>query len=86
MESACGRMFSNDKSRECVKVSGHCRDLLLTGLDNLYFSRLKRRKREADHSPFPSSTEVRNEGIYTSIPPISLHGVDRNKFTFLLQE
>jgi hypothetical protein len=29
---------------------------------------------EADHSP-PSSAEVKNAWIYTSIPPIRLHGV-----------
>jgi hypothetical protein len=84
VESACGTMFINDEPRDSVKVSGRRKDLVLTDPDNLYFSRLKRRKREADHSSFPSSTEVRNEGIYTSIPTISLYGVDRNKFTFLL--
>jgi len=81
--ASVGRMCINDKCRECVKVSGRCKDLVLTDPDNLHFSRLKRRKREADHSS-PPSTEVRNEGSYTSIPPISIYGVDRNKFTFLL--
>jgi hypothetical protein len=36
--------------------------------------RVKRRGREADHSP-PSSAEVQNAWSYTSTPPIRLHGV-----------
>jgi len=35
---------------------------------------VKRPWREADHSP-PSSAEVKNVWIYTSLPPIRLHGV-----------
>jgi hypothetical protein len=35
---------------------------------------VKRLGREADHSP-PSSAEVKNAWIYTSTPPIRLHGV-----------
>jgi hypothetical protein len=35
---------------------------------------VKRPRREADHSP-PSSAEVTNVWIYTSTPPIRLHGV-----------
>jgi hypothetical protein len=35
---------------------------------------VKRSGREADHSP-PSIAEVKNAWSYTSIPPISLHGV-----------
>jgi len=76
-------MCISGRYRECVKVSGRCKDPVLTDPDNLYFSRLKRRKRESDHLS-PPSTEVRNEGSYTSIPPISIYGVDKNKFTFLL--
>jgi hypothetical protein len=36
--------------------------------------RVKRPGRDADHS-LPSSAEVRNAWIYTSTPPIHLHGV-----------
>jgi hypothetical protein len=36
-----------------------------------------------NYSP-PSSTEVKNEWSYTSIPPICLHGVDREIFTFIV--
>jgi hypothetical protein len=35
---------------------------------------VKRRAREADHSP-PSSAKVKNAWSYTSISPIRLHGV-----------
>jgi hypothetical protein len=38
------------------------------------FPGVKRPGREADHSP-PSSAEVKNACIYTSTPPIRLHGV-----------
>jgi hypothetical protein len=34
----------------------------------------KRPGREADHSP-PSSAEIKNAWIYTSNPPIRIHGV-----------
>jgi hypothetical protein len=36
---------------------------------------------EADHSP-PSNTEIENEWSCTSTPPVCLHGVDRDSFTF----
>jgi hypothetical protein len=45
--------------------------------------------READHSP-PTSAEVKKMWIYTSTPPLSLHGVvlnllsTRDNFTFYL--
>jgi hypothetical protein len=38
-------------------------------------------EREVDHSN-PSGAEVKKEWSYTSTPPIHLHGVDREKFTF----
>jgi hypothetical protein len=55
-----------------------CPDWLL-GPPNLCVPRalslgVKRAEREADHSP-PYSAEVKNERIYTSNPPIRLHGV-----------
>jgi len=34
-----------------------------------------------DHSP-PSSTEVKDECSYTSVPSICLQGVDRDNFNF----
>jgi len=37
--------------------------------------------REVNHSP-PSSAEVENEWIYTSVPPVCLHVVDRDSFNF----
>jgi hypothetical protein len=40
-----------------------------------YFLGVKQPRREADHSP-PSSAEVKNVWIYTSTPPIRLHGVE----------
>jgi len=42
---------------------------------------VKRQVREVDHSP-PSSDEAKNECSYTSTPPIRLHGLDRDNFTF----
>ena len=42
---------------------------------------VKRQGREVDHSP-PFGTEVKNEWSYTSTPPVCLHGVDRDNFTF----
>ena len=36
---------------------------------------------ESDHSP-PSSNKFKNEWSYTSAPPICLHRVDRDNFTF----
>jgi hypothetical protein len=44
---------------------------------------VKRPQHEADHSP-PSSAEIKNEWRYTSTPPVYLHDVDRNTFTFTL--
>jgi hypothetical protein len=35
------------------------------------------------HSP-PASAVVKNVRSYTSTPPICLHGLDRDNFTFLL--
>jgi hypothetical protein len=37
---------------------------------------------DVDHSP-PSSTEFKNEWIYTSSPPICLYGMERDNVTFL---
>jgi len=45
------------------------------------FPGLKRPGREADHTP-PSSSEGKNEWIYTSTPTVILHGVKGDKFTF----
>jgi hypothetical protein len=42
---------------------------------------VKRPGREPDHSP-PYSAEIKYEWIYTSTPPIRLHDVDRDNFTF----
>ena len=36
---------------------------------------------ETLHSPLPG-VELKYQWSYTSIPPISRHGVDRNNFTF----
>jgi hypothetical protein len=47
----------------------------------LSFPRVKRPCREVNHSP-PTSAEFKNECSYTSTPPIYLHGVDRDAFTF----
>ena len=41
------------------------------------------RAREVDHSP-PFGAEDKNERRYTSTPPIRLHDVDRDSFTFYL--
>jgi len=43
----------------------------------------KRPGREVDHTP-PSSSECKNEWIYTSTTTVILHGVERDKFTFTL--
>jgi hypothetical protein len=43
------------------------------------FSRVKRPAREVDYWN-PSSAEVKNEWIYTSAPPICLHGVNRQLY------
>jgi hypothetical protein len=42
---------------------------------------VKRLGCEVNRSP-PSNTEVKNEWSYTSVSPLCLHGVDRDKFTF----
>jgi hypothetical protein len=42
-----------------------------------FFLRVKRPGRETDHSP-PTSAEVKKMWIYTSTPPIRLHGVELN--------
>jgi hypothetical protein len=47
------------------------------------FPGLQRPGREVNHSP-PSSAEVKNEWSHTSDPPICLHGVNRDNFTFTL--
>jgi hypothetical protein len=39
------------------------------------FLGVKRPRREADHSPPPTAEVKKNEWIYTSTPPIRLHGV-----------
>jgi hypothetical protein len=41
------------------------------------FAGIKRPVREADHSP-PTSAEVEKAWVYTSTPPILLHGVVLN--------
>jgi hypothetical protein len=46
----------------------------LQGVPQALPSRVKRPLRESDHSP-PSNAEVKNEWIYTSTPPVRLHGV-----------
>jgi hypothetical protein len=56
--------------------------LLLHGYRD-YFQGVMRPGRGADHST-PSSAKIKNEWRYTSTPPICLHGVDRNNFTFFL--
>jgi hypothetical protein len=38
---------------------------------------VKQQGREADHSP-PASAEVKKTWMYTSTPPIGLHGIDLN--------
>jgi hypothetical protein len=40
-------------------------------------------RHEEDHS-LPYSAEVKNEWSYTSSPPIRLHGVGLENFTFLI--
>ena len=46
-----------------------------------WVSGLKRPGREVDNSP-QFSTEVENEWIYPSAPPICLYGADRDNYTF----
>ena len=45
------------------------------------FPRTEQSRREVDYSP-PSSAEIKNEWSYASIPPIRLHGVNRDHFIF----
>jgi len=45
--------------------------------------RQKQQGREVYHLR-PSGAKVKNEWSYTSTPPICLHGVDRDDFTFYL--
>ena len=45
------------------------------------FQRLKRPDRDVQRSP-PTSPGLKNESRYTSTPPPSFHGVDRDTFTF----
>lgn len=49
------------------------------------FTGEKRPGREDDR-PSPSSTDIMYEWSYTSTPPICLHSVDRDKFTFTWTE
>jgi hypothetical protein len=44
-------------------------------------ARIKRPQREADNDP-PSGADVKSEWSYTSTPPICLHEVDTDSFTF----
>ena len=55
---------------------------LLFGWYRGSFPGVQRPGRRVDHSP-PSSPQVKNEWSYTSVTPISLHGVNRDDFTFL---
>jgi hypothetical protein len=45
---------------------------------------VKRPERDVDHAP-PSSAQATNEWSYTSAPPICLHGVVRDIFTFTIE-
>jgi hypothetical protein len=45
------------------------------------FPGVKRLENEVNHL-LPSSAEVKDEWIYTSTPPICLHGADREIFHF----
>ena len=44
-------------------------------------SSLEQLGHEVNHSP-PPSAEVKNEWRYASTPPVGLHGMNRNNFTF----
>jgi hypothetical protein len=46
-----------------------------------FFARVKRPRREVDHSP-PSIAEVNTEWSYTSAPPIRLCGLEMGDFIF----
>jgi hypothetical protein len=46
---------------------------------------VKRLRCKVSHSP-PSSVEVKNEWGYICTPPVFLHGVDRENFTFTLPD
>jgi len=53
-------------------------------MDNVgLFPGLKLRERKFDKSP-PSNAGVKNEWICTSNPPVRLHGVYSDRFTFRL--
>jgi hypothetical protein len=49
------------------------------------FLELKRPWHDVEHSPL-SSTEAKNEWIYTFTSPVRLHGVDKENFTFYQAE
>jgi hypothetical protein len=49
------------------------------------FRKVKQPVRKADHST-PSTAEVKNEWNYIFIPPICLHGLYRDNFTFICTE
>jgi len=55
--------------------------LLLSGFRGS-FPGLKWPKREVDHPPLLSD-DVRNEWIYTSAPPICLHGTNRDHYAWI---
>ena len=52
----------------------------------LHSPEVKQTGRKADHST-PSTSEVKNEWTYTSIPPTCLHGVDKERkvYVYVLQ-
>lgn len=58
------------KSRLCNRHPGSLAELKLAG-------------RNLKHS-YPSNSEVKNEWVHTSAPPIRLHGMDKEHFTFPL--
>jgi hypothetical protein len=49
----------------------------------VFFREVKRPERFVDYSRL-SNSEVTNEWSYTSAPPLCVHGVDRNSFTFIV--
>jgi hypothetical protein len=55
-------------------------NFLISGYHNS-FSGVKQPGSEVGHSP-PSSAEAKNDRSCTSTPPVCLHGVDRETFTF----
>jgi hypothetical protein len=50
-------------------------------VSGVFFPTVNRPGREVSH-PHSSCAEVKNEWCATSIPPMFLHGVDREYFTF----